>query len=53
LVSRTLPQMNVLFLGFQVKAIVTLVLLPIAIAGSATLFLRMIRFALETMTRIA
>lgn len=49
LMSRTLPQMNVLFLGFQVKAIAVLVLLPIAIAGSAALFLRLIRFALDTM----
>jgi flagellar biosynthetic protein FliR len=52
LMSRTLPQMNVLFLGFQVKAIATLVLLPIAIAGSAALFLRMIRFAFDTMARL-
>lgn len=49
LVSRTLPQMNVLFLGFQVKALATLVVLPVALAGSAALFLRMFRFALDTM----
>lgn len=49
IMSRTLPQMNVLFLGFQVKAIATLVLLPIAIAGSAALFFRLVRFALDTM----
>jgi flagellar biosynthetic protein FliR len=49
LVSRTLPQMNVLFLGFQVKALATLVLLPLALAGSAALFLRMFRFAFDTM----
>lgn len=52
LISRTLPQMNVLFLGFQVKAIATLLLLPIAIGGSAALFLQMLRFALETMLRL-
>jgi flagellar biosynthetic protein FliR len=52
LVSRTLPQMNVLFLGFQVKALATLVVLPIALAGSAALFLRMFRFALDTMLRL-
>jgi flagellar biosynthetic protein FliR len=52
LVSRTLPQMNVLFLGFQVKAIATLVLLPIALAGSAALFLRMFRFSLDTMLKL-
>lgn len=49
LMSRTLPQMNVLILGFQVKAITTLLLLPVVVAGSAALFLRLIRFALETM----
>jgi flagellar biosynthetic protein FliR len=49
LVSRTLPQMNVMFLGFQVKALATLIVLPIALAGSAALFLRMFRFALDTM----
>jgi flagellar biosynthesis protein FliR len=52
LVSRTLPQMNVLFLGFQVKAITTLVILPLALAGSTALFLRLFRFSLETMTRL-
>ena len=53
LVSRTLPQMNVMFLGFQVKALATLVVLPIALAGSAALFLRLFRFALDTMLRLA
>lgn len=46
--SRTLPQMNVMLMGFQVKAIVTLAVLPAAIAVSGALFLRMLRFALET-----
>lgn len=49
LMSRTLPQMNVLFLGFQVKALSTLLILPVALTGSAALFLRMLRFALDTM----
>jgi len=49
LMSRTLPQMNVLFMGFQVKALATLILLPAVFGGSAALMLRMIRFALETM----
>jgi len=52
LVSRTLPQMNVLFLGFQVKTIATLLILPVAIGGSGALYLRMFRFALETMARL-
>lgn len=46
--SRTLPQMNLLFLGFQVKTIATLVLLPFALATSAALFLRMVRLAIDT-----
>lgn len=45
--SRTLPQMNVLLLGFQVKAIAMLLCLPIAIGVSAALFLRLIRLALS------
>jgi flagellar biosynthetic protein FliR len=51
--SRTLPQMNVLLLGFQVKAIAMLVMLPIAIALSGSVFLRMMRYALETMPLLA
>lgn len=45
--SRTLPQMNVLLLGFQVKAIAMLFCLPIAIGVSAALFLRLIRLTLS------
>lgn len=52
IMSRTLPQMNVMLLGFQVKAIVTLAVLPIAISVSGALFLRMLRFALETTLRL-
>ena len=44
--SRTLPQMNVLLFGFQVKAMLMLVTLPLAIAVSGALFLRIIRLAL-------
>jgi flagellar biosynthesis protein FliR len=44
--ARTLPQMNVLLLGFQVKAMVMLLTLPIAIALGAALFLRIVRLAL-------
>lgn len=46
--SRTMPQMNMLLLGFQVKTLATLVMLPIAIALSTSLFLRIVRYALET-----
>lgn len=44
--SRTLPQMNVLLLGFQVKAMLFLVTLPLSLAISGALFLRLIRLAL-------
>lgn len=45
--SRSLPQMNVLFLGFQVKTLATLALLPATMSLSAALFLRMMRLAVE------
>ena len=45
--SRTLPQMNVLVLGFQVKAMAMLVTLPIALALAGGLFVRILRTALE------
>lgn len=45
--SRTLPQMNVMMLGFQVKALITLALLPPTIAISGSLFLRLLRTALD------
>lgn len=45
--SRTLPQMNVMLLGFQVKALMTLALLPAAVALSGALLLRLLRTALE------
>ncbi|MFA6114566.1 MAG: flagellar biosynthetic protein FliR [Sphingomonas sp.] len=50
--SRTLPQMNVMLMGFQVKAMVMLAVLPIALALSGSLFLRMLRYALETAPRL-
>lgn len=46
--SRTLPQMNVMLLGFQVKALVMLALLPMTIALSGALFLRVLRYALDS-----
>lgn len=50
--SRTLPQMNVLLLGFQVKTLAVLAFLPLGIALSAALFLRMIRYALQTAAQL-
>ncbi|MEP1422324.1 MAG: flagellar biosynthetic protein FliR [Erythrobacter sp.] len=43
--SRTLPQMNVLLLGFQVKAMVMLVTLPICLTFAMGIYLRIIRIA--------
>lgn len=43
--SRTLPQMNVLLLGFQVKAMVMLVTLPICLTFALATYLRIIRIA--------
>lgn len=48
--SRTLPQMNVLLLGFQVKAMLLLVTLPLAIALAGALFLRILRLAVTAPT---
>jgi flagellar biosynthetic protein FliR len=46
-ISRTLPQVPVLILGFQVKTIAVLVTVPLAISLSATIYLRLIRLALQ------
>jgi len=50
--SRTLPQMNVLLLGFQVKVLATMLVLPIALSFSVATFLRMLRLAIETAPRL-
>lgn len=44
-ISRTLPQMNVLVFGFQVKTIILLVTLPFAFALTGAAFLRLVRLA--------
>lgn len=49
LLSRTLPQMNVLVLGFQVKSLATLFLLPATIGLSLASIARILRLATETM----
>lgn len=46
-VSRTLPQMNVLVLGFQLKTIAMLATLPFVFALSGAAFLRIVRSAIE------
>jgi len=47
LISRTLPQMNVLVLGFQIKAMAALALLPIVIGGSGAGILKILRLAID------
>jgi flagellar biosynthetic protein FliR len=50
--SRTVPQMNVLLLGFQVKTLVMLAVLPVTFATSGVLLARMSRVALEALPRL-
>lgn len=50
--SRTLPQMNVLLIGFQIKTLTVLATLPLAIAFSASTFFRLIRLALDSSLRL-
>ncbi len=50
--SRTLPQMNVLVLGFQVKTIAVLLTLPIAIAAGASAYFRILRLAFDSALHI-
>lgn len=45
--SRTIPQMNVLVLGFQAKTLATLLILPVVIGGSGGLLLRLLRATLD------
>jgi flagellar biosynthetic protein FliR len=49
LLSRTVPQMNVLILGFQVKTIVLLMVLPITFGVGGALLARMTRITLEAL----
>jgi flagellar biosynthesis protein FliR len=51
--SRTLPQMNVLVLGFQVKTLALLITLPFVFAFSGALFLRIVRLAIDATARMA
>lgn len=53
LLSRTLPQMNVLVLGFQIKAFTTLVLLPVTIGLSASLIAQILSLAVDLVPRLA
>lgn len=49
LMSRTLPQMNVLVLGLQVKTLLMLVLLPVLVGGSGALLARLIALTFDAL----
>lgn len=49
--SRTVPQLNALLLGIQVKAILLLAVLPIAFGASAALYVQLVASALDFMQR--
>ncbi len=49
LMSRTLPQMNVLVLGLQVKTFVTLITAPVVVGASGSLLFHLLRLAFEAM----
>ncbi|WP_158014100.1 flagellar biosynthetic protein FliR [Sphingomonas sanxanigenens] len=53
LLSRTVPQMNVLVLGFQVKTILLLLTLPATFAVGGSLFVRFVAMMLEAIPRLA
>ena len=50
--SRTLPQMNVLLIGFQVKTLAVLATLPLAVSLSAAQYVRIVRLSLDTAGRM-
>jgi len=49
LLSRTVPQMNVLVLGFQVKTLLLLVILPVTFGTAGALFARISTLTLEAL----
>lgn len=49
MLSRTIPQMNVLILGFQVKTIILLLVLPVSFGAAGALLARMMRILLESL----
>ena len=48
MMSRTAPQMNVLVLGFQVKTLLLLLVLPLTLGFAGALFARMARLTLKS-----
>lgn len=53
MLSRTVPQMNALVLGFQVKTIALLLLLPVCLGLGGALLLRLIRLTIGALGEIA
>jgi len=49
MLSRTVPQMNVLILGFQVKTILLLIVLPVTFGTAGALLARMTRMTIEAL----
>lgn len=52
MLSRTVPQMNALLLGIQVKALLVIFSLPVAIAASGVLFTQLVTNAFRAMARM-
>ncbi|MEM8694722.1 MAG: flagellar biosynthetic protein FliR [Pseudomonadota bacterium] len=52
LLIRTLPQMNALLLGLQVKTLVLLIVLPLSLGITAAAFMRVLTLALEYVPRM-
>ena len=52
LLARTVPQMNVLIMGFQVKTIALLLVLPLCLGMGGALMAQMIRITLETLPKL-
>ena len=52
MLSRTIPQMNALLLGIQVKAILLFLVVPISIGASAALLVQMVSTTMRAMLRL-
>lgn len=52
MMSRTIPQMNVLILGFQVKTLVLLLVLPSAFGIGGALLVRLMATTLDALPRL-
>jgi flagellar biosynthetic protein FliR len=52
LLSRTVPQMNVMVLGFQVKTLILYLILPMSFGIAGALFARLMALTLESLPRM-